>query len=526
MGSGFSCLTLRHMMRLRHSLSGIFSFFALLFFFICVGCKHLPNTQEIILDDGGYPDDVNRIMMLHCTTGPTGGGCHNAAGADNSAGLRLDTWDRLFDGTRHGAAVIPYDTANSSLLHYINIDSTLGSIALPTMPLSSAPLSRTDFLTIKAWIARGAPDKAGNIAFSDNPAGRQKIYLTNQASDVLSVIDAGRHVVMRNIPIGMTNAIEAPHCVRVSKDGQYAYVSFLAGDYIQKIDTRMDKVIAQAKISDGNAQWNVLHLSDDGANLITSDLSRGWMRIINTATMQVTQSIGDEQSANSSPFAHPHGIASTPKFDTIYMTGQNGNTVFKFTPDFSFIKLVTVDTVQGNPAPSQYSSGTYDLHEIMLTPDGSKYFVTCEANANPGVRVMDAHTDKLLAVIPMPVNSKPQEIAISRARPYMFVTCMEASSTVPGTTGVVAVINYQTMQLVKIIYGPFWQPHGVTVDDQAGTFYVASTNIGGPFSGHNHTGAARSSGWYNVYDLNTLELISSSNYEVLSQPYSADTRIK
>ncbi len=493
-----------------------FPLLILLCFALFPACRHERATQQIAVDDGGYPEAVNRIIMLHCTTGPTGGGCHNSVGADNAAGLRMDTWDHLFDGTNHGAAVIPYDTVNSSLLHYINVDSALGSIALPTMPLGTTPLSRDEYLTIRNWIAQGAPDKNGAIPFGDNAPGRQKVYLTNQASDVLSVIDAGRHVVMRNVNLGVVdNAIESPHCVRVSKDGQYAYVSFLAGDYVQKIDTRTDKVVAQVKISDGNAQWNVLHLSDDGKRLIVSDLSRGWLRLINTATMQVTASVGNESTP--SPFRSPHGIEATPAFDTIYMTGQYGNTVFKFTPDFSFIKYISIDG-----APSQYSTGTRDPHEIMLTPDGSKYFLTCEASHE--VRVMDAHTDTVIAAFAVP--TKPQELAISRSKPYMFVTCMEATSTVPGTRGAVVVINYNTMQVVKTIYGPFWQPHGITVDDAAGTFYVASTNIGGPFSGHNHTGTAKSSGWYNIYDLNTLEPVNSRNYEVLSQPYSADSRMK
>jgi hypothetical protein len=107
----------------------------------------------------------------------------------------------------------------------------------------------------------------------------------------------------------------------------------------------------------------------------------------------------------------------------------------------------------------------------------------------------------------------------------MFFTCMEGTSTIPGTKGAVVRINYQTMEM-KIIYGPFWQPHGIAVDDEHGTFYVASTNIGGPFSGHNHTNSSGKSGWYNIYDINTLNPVDDHQYELLSQPYSADVRNK
>jgi YVTN family beta-propeller protein len=472
-------------------------------------CRH-----ERIAPDTGYPAAVESILISHCTTGAGGGGCHNAIGAENSNGLRLDTWDKLFYGTNHGAAVIPYDVPNSQLLHVINQDSALGPVSEPTMPLEGSghnPLTRAEYLTIRDWIAAGAPDKNGNIAFGTNPDTRQKIYMTQQGSDMLSVVETDRHVVMRNIPIGETNTLESPHCVRVSKDGLYAYVSFYAGDYVQKIDTRTDKVAAKVKISDGNAHWNMLHISEDGKKLIVADMTNGTLKIIATADMQVIQTIG----AFSSPFSNPHGLASSPDFDTIYITAQYGNTVYKISPD-GFYKIISID---GNP--SNYSStGSRNPHEIMMVPDGSKYFLTCEYSNE--VRVMDAHTDQVLAVIPVP--ERPQEIAVSHTKPYMFITCMEAVPVGGGTRGAVVVIDYTTMEIVKTIWGPFYQPHGITVDDKAGAFYVASANLSGPSSGHDHTGVKH--GWYNVYSVNTLELLSTRQFETLVQPYSVDSRFK
>ncbi len=485
-------------------------------FLLLIACKHQRSIPDVEVADGGYPAEVNHIIINHCTQSPSGGGCHNAFGAVNSAGLRLDTWNLMFDGTRHGAVVVPFDTVNSPLLHYINIDSNLGSIALPTMPYNQQPLPQADYLTIRNWIARGAPDKNGNIPFADNPVGRQKIYITNQSDDIVSVVDAARHVIMRNIPVGVSPDIESPHCVRVSGNGQEAYVCFLGGDVVQKIDTKTDKITGQVQISNGGCQWNVLLISPDGSKLMVSDLARGWMRLIRTSDMQVIASVGSD-AVPLSPFTSPHGMATLPGFDTLYMTGQYGNTVFKFTPDFQYIKYLSIDGT-----PHHYNASTLDPHEIMLSPDNSKYFLTCEASAE--VRVMDAHADTLIAVIP--VGTKPQEMALSRNKPYLFVTCMEANSPTPGAKGSVVVIDYKTLQVVKTIYGPFWQPHGIAVDDMNNTMYVVSTNIGGPFSGHNHTKTSGKAGWYSIYDLNTLDELSTSQFELLSQPYSADSRFK
>lgn len=478
------------------------------------GCTHEPGKLPgATADDGNFPEAVNRIMVMRCSTGPTGGGCHNAIGAENAAGLRLDSWDNLFAGGNHGAVVIPYDTVNSSLLHYINTDSAVGAVAYPTMPYtgtlySATPLSKDEYNTIRNWIATGAPDKNGNVAFGSDANTRQKIYITQQGSDMLSAVDAARHVVMRNIPIGMSNNIEAPHCVRVSKDGRYAYVSFLGGDYVQQIDTRTDKVVGTVKLSNGDAQWNLLYVSDDGGSVMAADFLYGKLVIINTATMQVTRTI-------PSTIANPHGIAATPRFDTIFVTAQYGNTVFKLYPDNTY-KLVSIDG-----APSTFGVGVRDPHEIMMSPDGSRYFLSCEWSNE--IRVLDTKTDAVVAVINVP--KKPQELALSRSKPYLFVTCMEAASPVTGATGGVVVINYETMQIVKTIWGAFWQPHGIAVDDRGGTFYVASTNQTGPSNGHNHSSGGKH-GWYNVYSLQTLEPLLDRQYETLVLPYSADSRFK
>lgn len=498
---------------LRRGLYGIF-LVALALLSVLNSCKPNSDSQQIV-DDGGYPDDVNRIIIQHCTVGPTGGGCHNAVGAPNAANLRLDTWDILFYGNTHGAVVIPFDTLNSPFLHYVNTDTNIGSVATPTMPLDQAPLSKDDYLTLRNWIARGAPDKNGNIPFGDNADSRQKIYISNQANDMISVVDAARKVVMRTIPVGAVANIESPHCIRVSPDGNYAYVCFLGGDYVQKIDTKTDQVVGSVKISDGSCQWNVLLLSSDGTKMLVSDLARGWMRMINTATMTISATVGNDNDPLT-PFAKPHGMAATPAFDTIYMTAQYGNTVYKFTPNFKYVKSISIDG-----APSQFTAGTRDPHEIMLTPDGSKYFLTCEASGE--VRVMDAHTDKLLNVFNVP--TKPQEIAIAPTKNMMLITCMEGESTIPNTRGAVVAIDYNTMEM-QTIYGSFWQPHGIAVDEANSKFYVVSTNIGGPFSGHNHTNSSGKAGWYCIYDLNTLQPVNDRQYELLSQPYSADARKK
>lgn len=475
-------------------------------------CKHEPTAPAN--SGSGYPPEIANIIVGKCVT------CHNASNASASANLRLDTWDRLFYGSSHGAVVIPYDIENSSLLYYINTDSALGIVAKPTMPFDpiignpQQTLSREEYFTIRNWIEAGAPNDKGEIPFASNPDTRQKVYLTEQACDILSVIDVERKVIMRNIKIGAEPAIEVPHCVRVSNDGAYAYVSFTAGKVIQKIDTRTDKIVGSATLQSSlPAQWNILFLNEDGTKLIVSDLQGGVLNYINTADMSVTKVLVN------GTLKQTHGIASNKNFDTIYVTAQYGNIVYRITPS-----AVTQISLDGKTPTNR--SQYYDPHEIMMTPDYSKYFLTCEA-ANQ-VRVMSPYTGKAIDSFSVPL--KPQEMAISRVKPYLFVSCMEGPDGLVNnvkTRGAVVVINYETMQIVKTISGGFFQPHGLTVDDQRQLLFVASRNAAPDGQAPHHTSTCGGpNGWYQVFDINTLEPANTIRYEVLPDPYSFDARFK
>jgi DNA-binding beta-propeller fold protein YncE len=200
------------------------------------------------------------------------------------------------------------------------------------------------------------------------------------------------------------------------------------------------------------------------------------------------------------------------------VTLQNGNAIYKFSADGGLRKHVLL-----NSQPLSFTPGGPDPHEIMLTPDGSRYFVTCQGTNE--VKVVDAHSDAVLHTFA--AGSKPQEIAMSRTQPYMFVTCQEDPRTEAQTKGSVYVYNYNTLELVTVLRGNFYQPHGLTVDDRNGRLYVVSTNAeeNGPAPHHAGICGGRN-GWYSIYDINTLQPVSGRRYETSVFPYSADSRFK
>ncbi len=497
------------------------SFSVLLLSLLALGCKRNdpapapdPKPDTTATAAPGYPIAIGQIIKQKCLS------CHNADNAKYSGGLRLDTWDYLMAGGNVGPDIIPYHLENSVLLQYINTFDDLGLKLQPTMPIDGVPLTHDQVKLFQDWVKNGAPNKDGYVAFSSNPDTRQKIYLTMQSCDLLAVIDAETKIVMRVLSVGKTPAIEAPHCVRVDNAGRYAYVSFTAGDYVQKIDTRTDQIVGEINMRTARsnpaipASWNVLTLSEDGKRFMISNFSpNGQVFIVNTETMTL-----EKEYVDPGAFQTPHASVANAAFDTFYVTAQYGNIVYKFSKDGSFFKKISIDGAAPTVVPS-----TRDPHEIILFPDGKSFAVTCQASNE--VRFIDAHTDAILAAIP--VGRYPQEVAVSSTKPWLFVTCMEDETTpVVAAKGSVYVINYQTRQLVKVIYGPFWQPHGITVDDQNGKVYVASRNVGSGIPPHHASACAGQNGFYNVLDLETLTLTRDTRYEVSVEPYSADVRFK
>jgi len=484
---------------------------------ISCGRKHPGPAPEIATAD--FPSDVGKIMIGKCAIS----GCHNAASYQNCNGLLLDTWAHLFNGSNNGASVIAYSPKYSPLLYFVNTDSSRGTVAIPVMPQSTtampqSPLTADEYATLKNWITSGAPDKDGNIPFAANPDTRQKIYITQQGCDLVAVIDAKSNLVMRYIPVGMNaSTIESPHSISMSSDGKFACVSFLAGTYIQKIDTRTDTVVASMPVGIGS--WNIVYIAPGDTSLIATDwVGDGMVIFGNATTMQMEPWLTGK---GSGLFVYPHGITTNAAADTVFVTAQYGNVVYRYSPTLPYYTTVSLN---GKP-PATTNAGdstSPNPHEITMSPDYSKYFVSCQGTNE--VRVLDAHSNAILDSIP--VGTFPQEMAISLTHPYLFVACMEdAANPLTGRRGSVYVINYNTFEVVAKLYGDFYQPHDLGVDDINGTIYIASTNANpsGP-APHHATACGGRAGWYTIYDLNKLQPKNNIRYEMTVMPYSVGVR--
>ncbi|MGZ3931415.1 MAG: hypothetical protein ACXVP0_08685 [Bacteroidia bacterium] len=468
----------------------------LLLFYTCKKDKGLSNY-------GNYPNEIGKIMVNRCATS----GCHNDASYEANAGLNLSTWDALFKGSNSGSPVIPFRADFSSLCYFINTNKNLGPVNFPTMPYNNTPLTDAEVQSIKSWIDKGAPDINGNVKWAGNPA-REKVYMTNQGCDVVTVFDAETQLPIRYITVGNDPlVIEVPHMVKVSPDGQYWYVVFVANHILQKFRCSDDQLVGTIDLGNLGNDWNTVTISDDGKRAYcVAWATPGRIASVDLEQMKVIHNYGG--------YKLPHGIALSPGNDTIYVTAQTGNFIMKM--DTSLINYYQEIPLDGGPV--KYSS-SLDCHEISFAPDKQHLYISCQATNE--IRVYDILSGTVSAIIPTGVY--PQEMAISPATNRLFVSSEQDQTSYAGSYGTVSVIDLGSNSEVKRIQVGF-MPHGICIDESRNMIYVVSRNLltSGPAPHHTAVCNGRN-GFMSYINLNTLEVLSKRT-EVSVDPYSAAFR--
>ena len=470
------------------------------------------DNQLLVKSGGNYPESIGKIVLNKCAVS----GCHNDISKDAASGLSLTSWNKLFEGTRNGAAVIPYNHKQSTLFLFCNTYEDLGVSVKPTMPINRDPLTKDEIIALRNWIDYGAPDDKGFVKFSDKSANRSKYYVCNQGCDLITVFDSETDLPMRCFEVGQSkDRIESPHQIRVSPDGKHYYIIFLNGTFFQKFRTSDDSFVAQAYIESGS--WNTFILTKDSKYAFCVDYNandgpnpgQGRVKYIDLNSMQVLATY-----VGANLFAYPHAVALNKDENILYVFGQEASFFYKIylsgagsTPLFpDFSGMITLDQSNGL---------LLKPHDVLFTPAGDKYILSCQ-NTNE-IRIYNTVNDKLIKTIS--VGSFPQEIVISESKNYLFAACMEDTINFPGLRGSVAVIDLNNLSLIKHVYSGH-QPHGLAVDEVKQEVIVTNRNTssGGPAPHHTSACGGRN-GYISFIDLNNLELIPKKKIEVSVDPY-------
>jgi DNA-binding beta-propeller fold protein YncE len=169
------------------------------------------------------------------------------------------------------------------------------------------------------------------------------------------------------------------------------------------------------------------------------------------------------------------------------------------------------------PGTALVGSPLMDPHEIAFSPDGSKYFVSCQGSDE--VRVMQTAGDVFLFAVP--TGEYPSEMIISPQRNKLYVTCMEEPNANPKIKGCVSVIDINSYSVIDHNMG--YEPHGIGIDEVNQVLIVSNRNILASGPTPHHTGVCGRNGFLNYFNINTMQLLTKKT-EVASDPYSLTVR--
>lgn len=248
-------------------------------------------------------------------------------------------------------------------------------------------------------------------AKQEAPKPGYRIYVTNESSGDLSVIDSNTLEVTATIPVG-----KRPRGIHASPDKSTIYVALSgspaappgvdestlpppdkSADGIGVVDVAQGKVVRTIKSGSDPEQFD---LSKDGAHLFVSneDDAKTSMVDIAAGTVLATFPVG----------AEPEGVTTTPDGKFVYVTSEDEGTV-------------TVLDIAARKALKTFKVGRRP-RSVAFLPDGSRAYVTNENEG--GVTLVDATKHQPLKLIPLGERGviKPMGLAMTADGSKVYIS--------------------------------------------------------------------------------------------------------
>jgi YVTN family beta-propeller protein len=242
------------------------------------------------------------------------------------------------------------------------------------------------------------------------PRGDHRIYVTNEASGDLTVIDSAEYEVIKTLPLG-----KRPRGIRSSPDGKLIYVALSGSPFappgvdestLPPPDRGADGVgvvdaakLEVVKVIRAGQDPESFDLTRDGRFLYVANEDDARISVVDltTGTIIATAAVGGE----------PEGVTTSPDGRFVYVTSEEEGTVS------------VIDTTT-NKALKKFRVGKRPRAVVFL-PDGSRGYVSLENGA--AVAVVDAKKHSLISSIDLGHKDvKPMGLVLSRDGSRLFVS--------------------------------------------------------------------------------------------------------
>jgi YVTN family beta-propeller protein len=292
------------------------------------------------------------------------------------------------------------------------------------------------------------------------------IYVSNERSDNVSVIDGVTRQTVATIPVG-----KRPRGIHVSPDGKTVYVAvsgtppepppkldangnpiFQKGhdddddaknadksaDGIAMIDVAQRKLVGKLPAGSDPEQFA---LSADGTRLFISNEDVGTASVLNIASGKVEKIIPVHKE--------PEGAGVRPDGKVFYITCETDGEIFAI--DATTFKVITHFNVGGRPRSVDFLS------------DGTRAFIPSESAGQ--LHVIDSINHQVLETIALPKGSRPMCVKVSPDGKKVYAGA--------GRAGTICVMDAQSHQVLNSIKAGK-RPWGIIISPDGKFLYSAN----------------------------------------------------
>jgi YVTN family beta-propeller protein len=283
--------------------------------------------------------------------------------------------------------------------------------------------------------------------------GSYAVYVTNEISGDLSVIDPATHRAVATLPLG-----KRPRGIRVAHDRARLYIA-LSGSPIAPPGTDESKLPPPDRAADGIGIVDVKSLTlatilrgpqDPEQTSVSGDGTRLYIANEDKGTASVLEIASGKTLAEFEVGGEPEGVTTSPDGRFVYVTSEEDN-------------QVSVIETASNRVVKQFAVGPRPRASAFL-PDNSRAYVTSENGASISVVNTTSHT--VIATITLTgENVRPMGAVVSPDGKRLYVST--------GRGGTVVSIDTRTNTPVgSVAVGR--RPWGIALSPDGTRLYTAN----------------------------------------------------
>jgi YVTN family beta-propeller protein len=283
--------------------------------------------------------------------------------------------------------------------------------------------------------------------------GLYGVYVTNEVSGDLSVIDPATNKAVATLPLG-----KRPRGIRVAPDRTQLYIA-LSGSPISPPGTDESKLPPPDRAADGIGIVDVKNLTlgtilrgpqDPEQTSVSSDGTRLYIANEDKATASVLEIVSGKTIAEFEVGGEPEGVTTSPDGRFVYVTSEEHN------------QISVIDTA-ANRVIKQFQVGPRPRDSAFL-PDSSRAYVTSENGAS--ISVIDTKSHTVIETIKLTgENVRPMGSVVSPDGQRLFIST--------GRGGTVVAIDTKTNKPVgSVEVGT--RPWGLALSPDGTRLYTAN----------------------------------------------------